>query len=96
MLDRMSVKADGPGLYHSEGCGQSLRDGRDELPHIVLVLVVVVVLPTLPRRLKLVTSPRRLDSERLRQASREATSGRLFSNCDISRGDANRGAIAKI
>jgi hypothetical protein len=45
----------------------------------MLVLVLVVVLPTSPRRLRLHTSPRRLDSERLRQASREATSGRLSS-----------------
>jgi hypothetical protein len=46
-------------------------------------IVIVVVLPTSPHRLKLQTSPHRLDSERLRQASREATSGRLSSiGCD--------------
>jgi hypothetical protein len=43
-------------------------------------IVLVVGLPTSPLRLKLPTSPRRLDSERLRQASREAMSGRLFSD----------------
>jgi hypothetical protein len=33
MFDRTSVKADGPGVYHSARCGQSLRElfGRDEL-----------------------------------------------------------------
>ena len=42
-------------------------------------IVIVLVVPTSPRRLKLQTPPRRLDSERLRQASREAMSGRPFS-----------------
>jgi hypothetical protein len=55
----------------------TVRD--DLLLGSLIVLVLAVVLPTSPRRLKLQTSPRRLDSERLRQASREATSGGLSS-----------------
>jgi hypothetical protein len=50
------------------------------------VLVLVLVVPTSPRGLKLQTSPRRLDSERLRQASREAMSGKLSSNLAERRG----------
>jgi hypothetical protein len=56
--------------------GNDARIFRRDICIIKIVLVLVVVLPTSPRRLKLLTSPRRLDSERLRQASREATSGK--------------------
>jgi len=52
MLDRMSVKADGPGVYHSHRLGQSLRERiRDQLqswrqlPSSTLQLITVTVLP---------------------------------------------------
>jgi hypothetical protein len=55
MFDRMSVKADGPGVYHSTERGQSLREtdlesetrevrGGCGPKTIALVLVVVLVL----------------------------------------------------
>jgi hypothetical protein len=62
MLDRMSVRRTDPdytiatdvgNLCVTVGMSSCSSAGRDELPHIVLVLVV---LPTSPRRLKLQTS----------------------------------------
>jgi hypothetical protein len=48
--------------------------------------------PTSPRRPKLQTSPRRLDSERLRRASREATSARPGTSANVAR----RGTLAAL